>query len=93
MGRLENGGVSCWGDNRHGQLGDGTFDTRNTPAPVTGLEANVTSLTLNDNHGCALTQSGIAKCWGENDVGQLGDGRMIDRPIQVTVLGLGGGLL
>ncbi len=90
---LENGGVFCWGDNRHGQLGDGSHITRNTPAPVDGLEANVVAISVNDNHGCALTQSGIAKCWGENDVGQLGDGTMTERPSPVAVLGLGGGLL
>jgi alpha-tubulin suppressor-like RCC1 family protein len=28
--------IVCWGANEGGQLGDDTFDSRNTPAPIKG---------------------------------------------------------
>jgi alpha-tubulin suppressor-like RCC1 family protein len=33
-GVVKGGDVYCWGDNRYGQLGDGSTDTRLSPAPV-----------------------------------------------------------
>jgi len=39
-------------------------------------------------HTCAITGSGIARCWGANDDGQVGDGTMTVRPTPVPVIGL-----
>lgn len=35
--RLRSGAVHCWGSNNHGQLGDGSFITKNAPVPVKTL--------------------------------------------------------
>lgn len=61
----------CWGDNRTGQIGDGTQVGRGIPTPVNG------GLTFNlirggGSHTCALTAAGAAYCWGSNAYGQLG---------------------
>jgi hypothetical protein len=32
------------------------------------------SITLGGDHTCALLSTGSVKCWGLNDLGQLGDG-------------------
>ena len=49
---------------------------------------NVAGAAMGDNHVCALLSSGIMKCWGSNDRGQLGDGSMTDRLTPVVVPGL-----
>ncbi|MCU1690956.1 MAG: regulator of chromosome condensation [Frankiales bacterium] len=73
---LAGGTVRCWGHNGFGQLGDGTRIDRSAPVPVQGLpDPNtnpVMAITTGYGHSCALTQDNKARCWGENDVGQLG---------------------
>jgi len=36
----DSGTVFCWGDNRHGALGDRSTDTRLTPVPISNPEAH-----------------------------------------------------
>lgn len=65
------GPVFCWGSNDSGQLGDGTQDTRSTPAPVSEI-SGVLALTAGEAHACALTAATGVRCWGANAYGQLG---------------------
>ncbi len=84
------GKALCWGNNEHGQLGDGTTHSRLTPAPVAGLTSGVAAISLADRHACALLTSGLAKCWGDNYYGQLGDGTARNSrttPVAVTSVG------
>jgi alpha-tubulin suppressor-like RCC1 family protein len=83
---ITGGGGKCWGYNEGGQLGDGTTTQSSTPVDVTGLSSNVTAVTAGMYHTCALTGAGRAKCWGSDDMGQLGIGRITQRSTPVDVV-------
>jgi alpha-tubulin suppressor-like RCC1 family protein len=63
--------VWCWGDNRFGELGDGTLTARLTPAKVQGLE-RVAALSVGSRHACALLDDGTVSCWGQARYGEVG---------------------
>lgn len=73
----------CWGDGRYGE--NGTFST--APAPVrVGVDGGWVALDSGWLHTCAVRSTGAPRCWGENEVGALGDGTDLDRstPTPVT---------
>ncbi len=81
------GGMMCWGRNDFGQLGDGSATNRTTALDVAGLTTGVSAVTAGLGHTCALTDTGVAKCWGNNNVGQLGDGSFTQRTSPTTIAG------
>ena len=66
------GTVWTWGDNRYGQLGDGTTTSRTNPAPVPGL-SDVTAISTTGFFTLALKRDGTVWGWGWNGFHQLGD--------------------
>ena len=70
---LSSGGVTCWGNNASGQLGDGTTNNSTTPVYVSGL-TTATALDAGANHTCAIRTGGTVVCWGQNAYGQIGTG-------------------
>jgi alpha-tubulin suppressor-like RCC1 family protein len=80
------GGVKCRGDNRQGQLGDGTTTQQSTPIDVEGLESSIIDIATGSLHTCALTSADKIKCWGANFTGQLGDGTTTQKftPVDVS---------
>ena len=73
------GRVSCWGNNFSGALGRGTMDDGIHPSPALVQQlANVVQVAAGSASVCALLVDGTARCWGDNDYGQLGAGAVDD---------------
>src|SRR5438045_2170212 len=66
---LADGTVAGWGDDSRGALGNGTRVSSPTPVAVPGLN-DITSVSVRDQHACALHANGTVSCWGWS--GRLG---------------------
>lgn len=66
------GEVYCWGSNDTGQLGAPAAPL-NVPSPVHVVGAGpAQSITAGVSYTCVVTTSGTLRCWGNNEMGQLG---------------------
>jgi len=84
------GGATCWGNNHHGQLGDGTTDDTVVPIDVPSLSSGIEAIAVGGEHTCALTGAGAVKCWGNGEYGQLGTGSTKSAKVPMDVPGLTG---
>ncbi|MFO0644242.1 MAG: Ig-like domain-containing protein [Polyangiaceae bacterium] len=85
------GGVQCWGQNDHGQVGNNSTLDRIVPAAAQGLGAGVAAVYANGNQTCALMATGGVKCWGINANGQVGNNGILDRQVPTDCVGLSAG--
>lgn len=86
---LKDGGVAyCWGQNRYGEVGDGTRRTRDNPTEVS-THVRFSQVSAGIFHVCALNGDGRAYCWGTNihgalGIGSLGEDEVRTRPVPVA---------
>jgi uncharacterized repeat protein (TIGR02543 family) len=76
-----NGEIYSWGDNRDGQLGDGTNTNRRFPnlISIENLQngESIKNVYAGNKNATALTTHGRVFAWGLNNFGQLGHGTTI----------------
>ena len=60
----------CFGDNRYGQLGNGSQINATQPTPI-GAFAQIAP---GGFHACGVHADGTVACWGDGSQGRLGDG-------------------
>ena len=86
MALTSTGQVLAWGYNLNGQLGNGTITNSSTPVQVS-LPSGTTATAIAGGylHSLALTSSGHVLAWGDNSVGQLGNGTNTSSTIPVQV--------
>ncbi|MCL5057355.1 MAG: chitobiase/beta-hexosaminidase C-terminal domain-containing protein [Actinobacteria bacterium] len=77
--RKGDGTVWAWGENRYGEVGDGTDSERLGPVQVKGAGGvgnldNVAALDAGEWYSTALKNDGTVWAWGRNNYGQLGSG-------------------
>ncbi|MCA1656169.1 MAG: cell wall anchor protein [Actinobacteria bacterium] len=80
------GATLSWGVNGSGRLGDGSTDTRSIPVPAKALaDRDVTAVAAGFDFSLALRSDGSVLAWGDNKVGQLGDGSFTPRGVPKVV--------
>jgi Domain of unknown function (DUF1963)/Regulator of chromosome condensation (RCC1) repeat len=86
------GTVVGWGENRVGQVGDGTSRYRRAPVRVVDL-VDVAAVSVGEAHSLALTERGGVVAWGRNEWGELGDGTLTSSGSPAGVGGLERGVV
>jgi alpha-tubulin suppressor-like RCC1 family protein len=77
------GQVWAWGENGDGQLGVPSAGAMSPEPVLVGGVAGIVSVTAGRAHSLALANDGTVWAWGNNDLGELGNGGFQDQPTPV----------
>lgn len=90
---LTHSNLFCLGNNRYGQIGDGTdnnwFYTRNVNRDVNDGIVEAVQVSMGLDFSCALLVNNNVQCWGNNQHGQIGNSELQEdesfRPFDVRL--------
>jgi len=84
-----NHNLVCWGEDGHGQLGQGSILMNNLTTPTAVMTSDRTWTTVASGllHSCGLQADGDLACWGANGVGMVGTGTSDDVVVPTQPLG------
>lgn len=88
-GRTPSGVAYCWGANADGRLGDGNAGVDSDVPVAVATDLRFVQLSAGGSHTCGVTPDDRVHCWGNNDSGQLGDGREGTNSIVPRLVGNG----
>jgi alpha-tubulin suppressor-like RCC1 family protein len=71
-----NGDALCWGRNDHGQVGVAPLSAEVSAPAGVQIPERVIEISSGENNTCALLVTGILKCWGYNQWGEVGNGSL-----------------
>ncbi|MBF4471721.1 LamG-like jellyroll fold domain-containing protein [Flavobacterium sp. HJJ] len=78
------GTLWTWGFNGNGELGDGSWTSRNIPKKI-GTDKDWKTIITGYNHSIAQKTDGTIWAWGDNYYGQLGDGTNSSKNIPTQI--------
>jgi alpha-tubulin suppressor-like RCC1 family protein len=81
------GGVTCWGYDMYGMLGDNLELDQVDAGPVMGLNGSL-ALSVGGYNACIIAPDHTVWCWGDNFGGQLGQLSLATSPVPVQVPGV-----
>jgi len=84
LGIKLDGTLWAWGNNFYGQLGDGTFNSKNIPVKI-GIDNNWKTISAGDGHCLAVKTDGTLWAWGLNTFGELGDGTLNNSNVPIQI--------
>jgi len=77
--------LRCWGENDHGQIGNGSRLDVQTPTLVAPPPGRLYFKVSAGDTSCALTDERRAFCWGRNDLGSTGSGDAAERLVPTAM--------
>jgi alpha-tubulin suppressor-like RCC1 family protein len=83
------GSVNCWGNNDHGEFGDGTRNPSLEGSSASDI-SDAVEVAAGRQYACAVHANGTLSCWGSNLSGQLGNGTLSSSLTPFLVPGISG---